>query len=328
MHNGMVDIGLIEGWGPDDRPQIKHFVMPRSQARCRPHNNHLFERYMNTGQSACGNLHAGQGRQRVVASEPEGEVVHDYSREIELEGILEKALPYLGQRILISAGHYMPDKASGFLDVNENSLTSLDEGLKSIERLSGQGIETDLIITINDVSVSDTDENSDATINATLSCKERAEFYQKFVLPASYVELIHKYEGRCSFRIYAVGENKLSERLLKSKSRLIQKGLLLSCEGGYALAFDVGRVLEIAHGKEDSAPRSQVFMSVQKGVSGRPKCVRACTQLAALPRQLGYTGFIQFLPVCARNALEGFLIGTRLFQGVPYVSVHATQSCF
>ena len=67
MHNGMVDIGLIEGWGPDDRPQIKHFVMPRSQARCRPHNNHLFERYMNTGQSACGNLHAGQGRQRVVA---------------------------------------------------------------------------------------------------------------------------------------------------------------------------------------------------------------------------------------------------------------------
>ena len=69
-----------------------------------------------------------------------------------------------------------------------------------------------------------------STINATLSCKERAEFYQKFVLPASYVELIHKYEGRCSFRIYAVGENKLSERLLKSKSRLIQKGLLLSCE--------------------------------------------------------------------------------------------------
>ena len=75
--------------------------------------------------------------------------MHDYSREIELEGVLEKALPYLGAANINSAGHYMPDKASGFLDVNENSLTSLDEGLKSIERLSGQGIETDLMITIN-----------------------------------------------------------------------------------------------------------------------------------------------------------------------------------
>jgi hypothetical protein len=327
MKDGLV-VCLIEGWSADDRPQIKEIVMVSGQAECRPHSSRLLEQYMNTGQSACGNRHAGQGRPRVVTSEPDGDVVYDYSRDIELKEILEKALPRLGRRILISAGHYMPDKASGFLDVNQHSLTSLAEGLKRVQQLSEQGIESDLIITINDVTVTDANESPDSATAATLSWKERAQFYQRFVLPVNYVELIHEYRRRCRFNTYVVGENKLSERLLKSKGRLIQKGLLQCCEGGYAVAFDVDRILEIAHTEEDTAPRSRVFISEQRGVSGRPKCVRACALLAALPHQLGYTGFIQFLPVCARNALEGLLIGTRLFQGVPYISIHATQSCF
>ena len=328
MNNTLVNVGLIEGWSADDRPQIRHIALVTSQAGRRPYNNRLFEQYMNTGQPACGNLHAGQGRQRVVTSEPDGDVVYGCSQDIEFAEILEKALPRLGRRILISAGHYMPDKTSSFLDVNPNSLASLAEGLKCIQQLSEQGIESDLLITINDVTVTDADPSADDANAATLSCKERAEFYKRFVLPANYVELIREYHRRCRFKTYVVGENKLSERLSKSKRRLIEKGLLQGCEGGYALAFDVGRVLDIAHEREDTAPRSRVFISVRRGVSGRPKCVRACALLAALPHQLGYTGFLQFLPVCARNALEGFLIGTRLFQSVPYISVHATQSCF
>lgn len=327
MKNTLV-VCLIEGWTADDRPQIKDIAMVPGQAQSRPHSSRLFEQYMNTGQPACGNRHAGQGRQRVVTSEPDGDMVYDYSRDLELKEILEKALPRLGRRILISAGHYMPDKASGFLDVNQHSLTSLAEGLKRVQQLGEQGIESDLIITINDVTVTDANESPDSAQAATLSCKERAQFYQRFVLPVNYVELIHEYRRRCRFNTYVVGENKLSERLLKSKGRLVQKGLLQCCEGGYAVAFGLDRILEIAHTEEDTAPRSRVFISAQRGVSGRPKCVRACALLAALPNQLGYTGFIQFLPVCARNALEGFLIGTRLFQGVPYISVHATQSCF
>lgn len=328
MNGTLVNVNLIEGWSADDRPQIKHIAMVSYQAGCRPHNNRLFEHYMKTGQPACGNLHAGQGRQRVITSETDGDAVYDYSREIELKAILEKALPRLGPKILISAGHYMPEKTSGFLDVNQNSLASLAEGLKCIQQLSEQGADSDLIITINDVTVADADESTGPPNAATLNCNERAEFYQSFVLPTNYVELIYEYHRRCRFKTYVVGENKLSERLLKSKGRLIEKGLLRGCEGGYALAFDVDRIHEIAHGEEDTAPSSRVFMSAQRGVSGRPKCVRACALLAALPHQLGYTGFVQFLPVCARNALEGFLIGTRLFQSVPYVSVHATQSCF
>ena len=328
VNEGVVNVGVIEGWSADDRPQIRNIAMVRSQAGWRPHSSFLLERYRKTGQPACGNLHAGQGRQRVVAGAADGDVVFEHSGDIELQEALGKALPRLGRRVLVSAGHYMPDKASSFLDVNEDSLAGLVDGLKCIQWLREQGIEADLIITINDVTIGDDKGGDDPANAATLSCKERAEFYQTFVLPVNYVELIHEYRSRCNFATYVVGENKLSERLTKSKGRLVGKGLLQPCEGGYALAFDAGRLLEIAHDGGDTVPESQVFMSAQSGVSGRPKCVRACAMLAAIPYQLGYTGFAQFLPVCARNALEGLLVGTRLFRSVPYVSVHATQSCF
>lgn len=328
MKEDAVSIGLIGGWSAEDRPQIKNIVMAHSEAGWRPHSRRMLDQYIHTGQPACGNLHAGQGRQRVVAGEPDGDMAFEYPGDIEWQEALGRALPRLGRRILVSAGHYMPDKASGFLDVNRDSLASLAEGLKCIQRLRAQGTEADLIITINDVTIGDRNDGSDQTNPATLSGQERAEFYERFVLPGNYVGALREYRRRCNFEVYVVGENKLSERLTKSKGRLVGNQALQPCEGGYALAFDAGRLLEVAHDGEDTVPRSRVFISAQNGVTGRPKCVRACTLLAALPTQLGYTGFIQFLPVCARNALEGLMIGTRLFRGVPYVSVHTTQSCF
>ena len=328
MNEGVVNVGLIEGWSADDLPQFKNIPMVRPQSGWRPHSRRMLERYLKTGQPACGNLHAGQGRQRVVAGEIDGDLVYQYSGDAELQETLGKALPSLGRRILVSAGHYMPDKASSFSEVNEHSLASLAEGLKCIQQLREQGIVSDLIITINDVTIGDDNGSDDQSNPATLNSKERAEFYQRFVLPGNYVDLLHQYRRRCNFDIYVVGENKLAERLTKSKGRLVRQGLLQPCEGGYAVTFDIGRLLEVAHDGGDTAPRSRVFISAQTGVSGRPKCVRACTLLAALPSQMGYTGFVQFLPVCARNALEGLMVGTKLFRGVPYVSVHATQSCF
>ena len=324
----IVNVGLIEGWSADDRPKIKNFAIVPSQAGWRPHSRRMLERYIQTGLPACGNLHAGQGRQRVVAGEVDSGMLFEYSGHVELQGALREALPRLGRRILVSAGHYMPDKASGFLDVNENSLGALAEGLNCIQQLREQGFVSDLIITINDVTIGNDNDTDDQADVATLTCQERAEFYQNFVLPANFVNLIHQYGRRCKFDTYVVGENKLSERLTKLKGRLVRKGLLQPCEGGYSLAFDANHLLEIAHDGSNTTPRSRVFISAQNLVTGRPKCVRACTLLAALPSQLAYTGFVQFLPVCARNALEGLMVGTQLFGGVPYVSFHATHSCF
>ena len=324
----IVNVGLIEGWSADDRPKIKNTAFVPSQAGWRPHSRRMLERYRQTGQPACGNLHAGQGRQRIVAGEVDSGVLFEYSGQIELQGALTEALPRLGHRILVSAGHYMPDKASGFLEVNENSLEALAEGLNCIQQLREQGFVSDLIITINDVTLGSDNDSDDLANAATLTSQERAEFYQNFVLPANYVDLIHEYGRRCKFDTYVVGENKLSERLTKSKGRLVQKGLLKPCDGGYSLAFDTSHLLEIAHDGSNTVPSSRVFISAQNRVTGRPKCVRACAMLAALPYQLEYTGFVQFLPICARNALEGLMVGTQLFGGVPYVSVHATHSCF
>lgn len=262
VNESIVSVGLIEGWTADDRPQIKNIPMVPSQAGWRPHSSCLFETYRKTGQPACGNLHAGQGRQRVVASEASAQIVSDCSRHIDFREALEKILPSLGRRVLVSAGHFMPDKASRFLEVNENSLAALAEGLKCIRQLREQGIESDLIITINDVTIGDDSGGGDPANAATLSCKERAEFYQGFVLPANYVELIQEYGRRCRFDTFVVGENKLSERLTKSKGRLVAKGVLQPCEGGYALAFDASHLLEIAHDGSDTVPRSRVFRAV------------------------------------------------------------------
>jgi len=328
MNKDVIDVGLIVGWSADDHPQLKRIAMARSQTGWRPHCRQLLEHYLTTGQPACGNLHARQGRQRVVAGDADGAVEYEYSGQVELQKALAETLPRLGSRILVSAGHYMPDKASGFVEVNEDSLAALAHGVHCILQLRQQGLIADLIITINDVTIGDGSDGNGEPNPATLSSKERAAFYQRFVLPGNYVEFLHEYRQRCDFDIYVVGENKLSERLTKSKGRLAGNGLLQACEGGYSLGFDINRLLEVAHDGADTVSRSQVFISAQNGVTGRPKCVRACTLLAALPSQLGYTGFVQFLPVCARNALEGLMVGTKLFRGVPYVSVHATQSCF
>lgn len=60
------------------------------------------------------------------------------------------------------------------MEVNENSLTALAEGLKCIQQLREQGIESDLIITINDVTIGDDKSGGDSAKPATLSGKERA----------------------------------------------------------------------------------------------------------------------------------------------------------
>lgn len=298
-------------------------------------NNTLFDMHQ-TGQirPVCGNKHASKGTKRVLS----GGVEHAFADADELDGLIDALIPALGNRILVSAGHFMPLKEN-FCQVNPNSFRSLQSGLNLVKKLHDRNLHADLLITINDVTVNNLDEQQEDL--PTFSKNQRQSYYERFQLPSIYeVEIAKmKAELEADFKVIVIGENKLSEKLSKDVKKLRGQGLLVKSpdKNAYLLPFDVSPIVRLAHGnaavEEFYDIDSPVLISNQKGLTGRPKCVRACARLAAIPYELNYTGFAQFLPICSRNAIEGFLVGDELYRrqygrDMPYISVHDVLSCF
>lgn len=314
-------IYLISGWN-EDRPVCK--LIRNSYFPTHAHlDNTLTRQLLNVQVSACGNVHAGKGNSRVIFNG--SEIFAD--NDSHLSEITDTHLPLLKNRILIAAGHYMPNKKDPAL-VNSNSYQLLCNGILMLKKTILAGATADLLITINDVTVNG--ENPHAP---TMTGDERKSYYDNFRLPNAYLKEIVALQSEgytCS--VYVVGENKLAERLNKIAGKLTTQGAFTQVNEpkGYKLNFDSRELVELAHNQYKS---DTFFISNEAGIPGKPKCVRACTKLAALPYEMNYTGFIQYLPVCSRNALEGFLIGNRIFSrqyghSIPYISIHHTRSCF
>ena len=317
-------INLITSW-EDDRPQFRQLESKTVDLHQYPDDS-LTNKLLTEEIGACGNYNAGKGPMRVIVNGDEF-LPEDEQGIFRITGV---CFPFLGDRILVSAGHFMPVKSNPEL-VNSNSLKLLGNGLDMVKRLIESGRQADLLITINDVTVLG---QNDFYETPTLKSDERKAYYEHFQLPALYrkkiIEL--KEELGDTFSVYVVGENKLAERLSKIAGKLTDLGALvhITNPSGYQLNFDAGKMVALAH--NTYAARS-IFISNENGVSGRPKCVRACTKLAALPHEMKYSGFIQYLPVCSRNALEGYMIGSKIFslkygKAIPYISIHNTRSCF
>lgn len=282
----------------------------------------------------CGNQHASSGKKRVLSGGNE----YPFSDANELDKLCDSLIAPLGNRILIAAGHFMPQKEN-FGYVNRNSFKSLQSGLNTLKRLHSMDIHADLLITINDVTINSLDEHQEDL--PTLSRSQRQAYYENFQLPLVYQTEIEKVidEVETDFKVIVIGENKLSEKLSKDAGKLRKQGLLVKSpdKNAYLLPFDVSNIVKLAHGEDDLENFYNldfpVLISNQKGLTGRPKCVRACARLAAIPYELNYTGFIQFLPICSRNAIEGFLLGEEIYKrkygrAMPYISVHHVLSCF
>lgn len=322
----MVEIILIDGW-KGDKPKQRRVNCSIADVG-NPLSISLLEYYRSeNGKPACGNVHAGTGRQRVVLPD----AVEYIDERNTVDKVISANLDLVGERVLVSAGHYIPVR-NAMHTVNKNSYKSLCDGLELIREMFATGKKADLLITINDVTVNSNDEKRDDL--PTMNCDQRAAYYDNFFLPDLYLIELEKLKSDLQdFNIYVVGENKLSGRLDNESRRLYKSGLLSHpSEGNYGLpAFiKLNLILEIAH--DSNEKEYEIFIANQGKVTGRPKCVRACTKLAALPHELGYTGFIQYLPVCSRNALEGFLIGNEIYgkkygKMINFISVHNVYSC-
>lgn len=314
-------IFLISGWN-EDRPVCKLIGNSYSPSQIRLDNT-LTRQLLNAGVSACGNLHAGKGNSRVIFNG--SEILAD--NDSHLSEITDTHLPLLKARILIAAGHYMPNKKDP-ASVNSNSYQLFCNGVLMLKKTILAGAAADLLITINDVTI-----NGENPHSPTMTSDERKSFYDNFRLPNAYLkEIVALQSEGYSCSVYVIGENKLAERLNKIAGKLTTQGAFtqMNKPKGYKLNFDSRELVELAHNQYKS---DTFFISNEAGIPGKPKCVRACTKLAALPYEMKYTGFIQYLPVCSRNALEGFLIGNRIFSqqyghSIPYISIHHTRSCF
>jgi hypothetical protein len=321
---------LIDHWDLNGVLKSKTFNINLSAIELPPPSDTTSE--MNIGDKtkpACGNLHAVTGNKIVIMDKDGQNTVFTYTEDSFLDELIKKEYKKLGPNVLVSAGHFMPHKKSNFLNVNSNSLTSLVYGLKSLKLLRELNIEADLFITINDLTIGG--EVIGTNTGSTMTIEERANYYTAFSLPLIYNKIINDYRISCNanFNLFVIGENKLAEKLKKDTKKLVKKGIMEKQNGGYTLAFDASYEREIAHGIKEAHSPNSVFISTEAGTSGRPKCVRACARLSAIPLELGYSGYLQFLPVCSRNAIEGFLIGRKLYNiNTPFISIHNTFSCF
>src|SRR6185437_9187176 len=113
----------------------------------------LLPSYSGSQIPACGNRHAGQGNKRIIVDSGTEDISSAYQEDDHLDMLLTNELPRLGKKVLVSAGHFMPDKSSGFRRVNMRSSAALSEGLSWLRHLRNDGVEADLLITVNDVTV-------------------------------------------------------------------------------------------------------------------------------------------------------------------------------
>lgn len=326
----MLNNHLIDHWDLNSVPQSKCFNIEVDPYEPSGPADELYQKYINRDiKPVCGNVHAGTGSKRVITDINDGNSVITYTDDDFVETMIANVYKRLGSKVLVSAGHFMPHKNSSFLNVNSNSILSLVHGLNCLAQLRSLHVESDLLISINDLTIGT--EGNDNRSEFTLTTNERADYYARFALPHIYDKLINDYRNTCkaNFKVFVIGENKLAEKLNKDTKKLVKKGMLEKMDCGYALGFDSGNEREIAHGVNSDPDYASVFISTGAGISGRPKCVRACARLSAIPVELGYSGYVQFLPVCSRNAIEGYLIGRKLYNvNMPFISIHNTYSCF
>lgn len=328
-YNMKMEIKLIDSWD-NGVPRFKNVEIALGDP-VDGVDDSIFKKYQfYGGVSPCGNIHANKGSIRVI----ENDVNHYFESSEILDEFVTNRLPTLGETILVSAGHFMPIKGDINV-VNSNSYASLVHGLEIIKSLLSANKKADLLITINDVTIGNGHDQSN--ISPSFNSNERHEYYSNFNLPYLYKKSIISFmeENNIPLNIYIFGENKLSERLGKEAPFLLQNNFLTLHAQHHAYCLpnfiNLKSIIETAHDKNSF--HYEVFISNQEGVSGRPKCVRACAKLAALPHELKYSGFVQILPVCSRNALEGFLIGKQIYDKkfnskFPYLSIHNIFSCF
>ena len=95
-------------------------------------NSTLFNRYQaGKIESVCGNQHASNGKKRVLSGGNE----YPFLDANELDNLFDSLIAPLGNRILISAGHFMPQKEN-FGYVNRNSFKSLQSGLNTSKKIT------------------------------------------------------------------------------------------------------------------------------------------------------------------------------------------------
>lgn len=264
----------------------------------------------------CGNPQCGYGNEQLTFN---GNQIETYNIDETLDSKIENDV--LGDRILVEAGHYIPNLRNTKL-TSEQPLKALKEGIKIIEKIYDLGKTADLLIFVNDLHMGK--EGDVENEEESLATKNRNKYFEDYILPTKMAEaILESREKGYEFDVIITGERKLSNKLQRERENRLKKGLLIKekiseKESEYFVQTNLGKYL--------------ISSNVQNNPdSGYLKCLAACTRVVSLAKEMGYTGMLQVYPVCAPSSVEPAVkINKVLYHDktIPVMNLYRTVTCF
>jgi hypothetical protein len=221
-----------------------------------------------------------------------------------LEKALNDNLGVLGERPLVVAGHYMPNVLNPN-EIPENPLTTLRSGLEAIKRLRSQGKEPTLLLYINDIHMTE---------------DQRREFYSDYRIPQNALEEIKRCIDEVgNFRIKIISEEYLLRNTRNKKRKVDSSDVDLTG-------------IPIYEANKDWLPGEEirVYQKADLPTEQRTnRCTIATAGLIDLPRRLGNTGMLIYIPICGYNGEAGMRIGEAMYASkTPRITIMSTKTCY
>lgn len=283
--------------------------------------NTIPEENLKDWRRGCRNPQCGKGDEQLTFN---GNKIETENIDETLDSIIENN--DLGDRILVEAGHYIPDLRDT-KDVSGQPLQALKEGIKIIEKIYDSGKKADLLIFVNDLNMGkgNAEENRD-------------KYFEDYVLPTKMAEVIEESRKKgYEFNVIIAGETKLSRKLQRDRKNRLKKGLLIKekiseKESEYFVQTNLEKYLIISNVKYKSSDVENTPSKVENTPNpSLLKCLAACTRVVSLAKEMGYTGMLQVYPVCAPGSVEpAVIINKALYpdKTIPVMNLYRTVTCF
>ena len=236
------------------------------------------------------------------------------SKEIDLEII--KFTDNLEGKILIQAGHYIPD-INDLSKIQKQPLDAFKYAIKLGNKFIEEGKKADLLLFINDLHLG----------KGKVGDENRKLFYENFALPNEIrnIMLTNKHK----FNLIVVGEKQLSNKLIKDIQNIFLKSKKVFIEkiGKYKLYKFNKETIGII--KPKNLKKEDEIKDIEDN-SSHIRCSAACIRVSYLAEEMGYKSYIQIFPTCAYSEVEfGCKISKNLYRRkINILNIYKTMTCW
>lgn len=272
---------------------------------------------LNNVRNKCNNKWALKGYHTITFNGKEFENIKTLNKEsTDIELKIEKITKKLENKILIQAGHYIPD-IKNLSKIQKQPLNAFNYAITIANKIIKKGKKVDLLLFINDLHLGKGIEGEE----------NRKLFYDNFTLPKDIQKII--LENKNKFNLIVIGEKQLSNKLIKDTQNIFLKNKKIIEEkiGVYKIYKLDKEIIGVI--KPKNIKKNEEINKIEINLS-HIRCSAACIRVCHLAEEMGYKSYIQIFPTCAFGEVGfGTQISKKLYNTkINIFNIYKTMTCW